>query len=480
METSMTLITWFAVALSLLLPWLAGALLLRRLWPDGTPGIWPLALGYGYWLALLVGALLLYPLSVLGLRVAFWLLMLGFALALGWAVRDRRPSGRETLQSLRSVWPRDARELGSRLLLVLLLGWLGLRFAVLALEVWWQPLYPWDAWTTWAVRARVWSELGRLAPFVAPEVWAGDGTGAVYTIEAWHYPALVSRLALWPTLAAGGWNETAANLPWLGAAIALALGFYGQARLWGASALTSLTALWGLISLPLLDTHVALAGYADLWLAGALGLSLMAFLQWTRTGDRRQLALCLALAATWPLLKLEGAVWLVLLVPAWMFVEARRRRIGLSLIATAVLSFGLAWLIGLRFEAPFIGLIEIGAEAIQLPFIGRFELGYHDSWGVFAQTLLGLENWHLLGYLLLAGLVAALWRVARGERTPWLLSGLALVLGSLMLLWGLFFLTDAHRWAEQGTSLGRLLLHFMPFYVFFLLTLWGRTSTTSA
>lgn len=480
METSMTLIAWFAVALSLLLPWLAGALLLRRLWPDGTPGVWPLALGYGYWAALLVGASLLYPLSILGLRVAFWLLMLGFALALGWAVRGLRPSGREAFQSLRSVWPRDARELGSRLLLVLLLGWIGLRFVVLALEVWWQPLYPWDAWTTWAVRARVWSELGRLVPFVAPEVWSSDGTGAVYTIAAWNYPALVSRLALWPTLAAGGWNETAANLPWLGAAIALALGFYGQARLWGASATASLAALWVLISLPLLDTHVALAGYADLWLAGALGLSLMAFMQWTRTGDRRQAALCLALAASWPLLKLEGAVWLVLLIPAWMLVEARRRRIGLSLIAAVVLGFGLAWVIGLRFEAPFIGLIEIGAEAIRLPFIGRFELGYHDSWGVFARAFLGLENWHLLGYLLVVGLVAALWRIARGERAPWLLSGLALVLGSLMLLWGLFFLTDAHRWAEQGTSLGRLLLHFVPFYVFFLLTLWGRASTTSA
>ncbi|MGQ9659154.1 MAG: hypothetical protein ACUVT0_03465 [Thermochromatium sp.] len=476
----MTSIAWFSVALSLLLPWLAGALLLRRLWLDGTLGVWPLALGYGYWVALLAGASLLKLLSILGLRVAFWLLVLGFALVLGWAVRGLRPPVLGGFLSLRSVWPRDARGLGMRLLFVLLLSWIGLRFGVLALEVWWQPLFPWDAWTTWAVRARVWSELGRLVPFVAPEVWAGDNTGAVYTIEAWHYPALVSLLALWPTLAISGWNETVANLPWLGAAVALALGFYGQARLWGASALASLVALWGLISLPLLDTHVALAGYADLWLAGALGLSLMAFLQWTRTGDKRQAALCLALAATWPLLKLEGAVWLVLPIVAWMSMTAHRRRIGLVVMTALILGVAIAWTIELRVEVPFIGLIEIGAEAIQLPFIGRFELGYHPTWGVFARMLLGLENWHLLGYLLLFGLGTALWRIARGERTPWLLSGVVLVLGSLLLLWGLFFLTGAYRWAEQGTSLGRLLLHFMPLYVFFLLTLWGRASTTSA
>ena len=74
----------------------------------------------------------------------------------------------------------------------------------------------------------------------------------------------------------------------------------------------------------------------------------------------------------------------------------------------------------------------------------------------------------------------AIWRVVRGERVSWLLSGLTLALCSLVLLWGLFFLTDAHRWAEQGTSLGRLLLHFMPFYVFFLLTLWVRDQNVSA
>lgn len=480
----MTLTAWFAVALSLLLPWLTGAVLVRRLWPSGTPGAWPLALGYGYWLALPAGALLLYPLSILGLHAAFWVLMLGFALVLGWSLRRWRPSGWEARWSPWRAWNPDPHVLGSHLLCVLLLGWIGLRFAVLALEVWWQPLYPWDAWTTWALRARVWSELGRLVPFVAPEVWARDGTGTVYTLEAWHYPSLVSRLALWPTLAAGGWNETAANLPWLGAAMALALGFYGQARLWGASASTSLVAVWMLISLPLLDTHVALAGYADLWLAGAIGLSLMAFLHWTRgeeaAGDWRQGILCLVLVATWPLFKQEGAAWLLLLVPALIVARTRWRALGLGSIMVLVLGFGLVWLVGVGFEALFIGRVEIGAGAVQLPFIGRFELGYHDSWGVFAQALLGLENWHLLGYLMLIGLVTALWRIARGERAPWLLSGSTLVLGSLVLLWGLFFLTDAHRWAEQGTSLGRLLLHFTPLYVFFLMTLWGRASTTSA
>ena len=35
-----------------------------------------------------------------------------------------------------------------------------IRYALLALEVSWQPLYPWDAWIQWATKARVWYERG--------------------------------------------------------------------------------------------------------------------------------------------------------------------------------------------------------------------------------------------------------------------------------------------------------------------------------
>ena len=84
-------------------------------------------------------------------------------------------------------------------------------------------LCPWDAWTTWTVRPRVWSELRQLLPFVDPQRWLADTTGSVYTIYAWTYPYTAPLLALWPTLAYGAWNETAANLPWLGAALAFGL-----------------------------------------------------------------------------------------------------------------------------------------------------------------------------------------------------------------------------------------------------------------
>ena len=383
---------WWRVGWALAIPWLAGALWVRVLWRDAPAGGWPLALGYGGLLGLLTVTLLLRAQTALGLPLDFigpTVVLALLAVAGGWRlwrrttfsvplsisprfepprrcapplliqggealshpfleVQDGKAAPRATVR-----WPQ--------ILFILLLAWLGVRFVGLALEVWWRPLYPWDAWSTWMIRSRVWSELGQLAPFVAPGRWLADATGSVYAIEAWTYPYTVSLLALWPTLAYGAWNETAANLPWLGCALALGLGFYGQTRLWGASALTALVFTWLLLSLPLLDTHVALAGYADLWLAAVFGLAVIAFFQWARNGDRRQGLLALLLALACPLVKLEGAVWWLLFIPA-LLAARLRGWLWLALVGV-VAALGLGWWLagGVAFGAPGLGEIRLDA-----------------------------------------------------------------------------------------------------------------------
>ena len=55
------------VGLALIVPWLAGTLWVRALWREAAPGVWPLALGYGYLLGLLAALLLLHVQAALGL-----------------------------------------------------------------------------------------------------------------------------------------------------------------------------------------------------------------------------------------------------------------------------------------------------------------------------------------------------------------------------------------------------------------------------
>ncbi|HRF43161.1 MAG TPA: hypothetical protein PLD30_02815 [Candidatus Competibacteraceae bacterium] len=455
------------VALALGIPWLAGSLWVRALWRDTSAGGWPLALGYGYFLGLLAAILLVRLQAMLGGPLNFTgpvlvLALLGLAGG-GLAWRKRAPSPPPLLPQEKMTLNRT----GQHVIFLLLLAWLGGRFFLLAQEVWLRPLYPWDAWTTWAVRARTWSELQQLVPFVSPERWLADGSGSVYTVHAWEYPDAVSLLALWPALAFGAWYEPVAHLPWLGAAVALSLGFYGQARLWGAAPLTALIFVWLLLSLPVLDTHVALAGYADLWLAAVFGLAVCALLQWARTGSRWQglLALLLALACPW--IKREGWVWALVLIPAAAVGWTPRRDwlwLAGGFLLVLILWFAAG---GVVFTVAGWGEVRLTPAVIQLPLLGRFELHYHDIWAPVARNLLILGNWHLLGYLLLIALLAGL---PRAVAEPWRLAGMVVTGSGLLMLFVLFFLTEAYLWAVEYTSINRVFLQFAPALLFWSMT----------
>lgn len=474
---------WWRVGLALGLPWLVGVLWLRILW-RGNPvaGGWPLLLGYGYVLGLLIITVLLRMQVVLGLPLNFIVIAAVLLLLARHALMNS-----SSPSAARSEWPdpsSNPRVFGKKalvqitdvrwqqILFGLLLILLAMRLTGLALEVWWRPLYPWDAWTTWAVQPRVWAELQQMRPFVDPQSWLTDTAGSAYTIEAWNYPKTVPLLALWPTLAFGGWNETAANLPWLGCLLALGLGFYGQARGWGASPLTALIFTWLLLSLPLLDTHVALAGYADLWMATVFSLAVIAFLQWARDGDRRQGLLALMLALAGPFIKLEGAVWLLLFVP--MLLAARLRGRPLWVISGSAMAIGVVWWLvgGTVFSIPGLGEFHLTPELIQMPYLGRFALGYRGSWNPVVMNFLVLANWHLFWYLALATLGVTLRLAIRRGLAGWERAEWVFVVTSLLALFVLFFMTDAQRWAEQYTSINRVFLDFVPAFLFCILTGW--------
>lgn len=488
-----------AVVLALGLPWLTAVLWLRLLFTDAPPnsptspnspeskiGRWPLLLGYGYIFGLLAATLLLRLQAALGLGLGWWLpmLVLGALAALAWrrgrrgAVAVEQPGS--TATGAGGFWPPPCPALdpttrprpwtlAAMAVLVLLIG---LRLLGLALELWWLPLFPWDAWTTWAVRAQVWTATADLVPFIAPEAWLTQPGAEAYSIPAWHYPLTVSLLATWPVLAFGGWHETVANLPWLGAALALVLALYGQARRWGASVLVALVFVWLLLSLPMLNTHIALAGYADLWLATTLGLGFFAFLHWARDGDRRQAVLAVTAILAGVLIKQEGLVWALLFLPA--AVAARVRGVWLAALAVVV-GLGVVAVLhgdGLVLQLPLLGPLVVRADLITLPLLGDFPLAHTGSWLPLLQHLLLLDNWHLLPVMLALTVMAAMVLVVRNPGAPAMRAGLVWVLATLAALFVLFFWTPASEWVRQGTSVNRILLQFAPAWLFWILTVW--------
>lgn len=472
--------------LAVSLPSLLGALLVGRLIAAGRVGRGPLIWGYGY---LLGHTLLASALGVQGVwfgTLAPWP-MLGLT-ALGTLLLLRRPfqsrgweSGLEVLSIARAKeWFFESPVKHG--LILFLWVWLGLRWISLAIEHGALGVYGFDAFSTWLYRARVWVEAQALVSFVPPEVWLADRSGEALALPAAHYPMLVSLIAAWPALVVGDWIEWTATIPWLGLWVALGLGLYGQARQWGVPALPALIGVWALLAAPLVGSQAAIAGYADLWLAAALGFSFMAFLQWARDRDARQGVLAVLCVVAVLSMKAEGLVWAALFVPAWVAgVLGWRGWLCLGLALAAVLA-GLAVTGGVAFTLPGVGLFELSLDRVASPMTGVFEFVAQDN--VLRPLLVHLfvfGTWHLLVGVWLATLLVCLISFFRQDRgllaQPWQRAALVWVLAAMAAFYLLFFWTSAAEWVRLGTSGNRIMLHFAPALVFWSLTIWHSLTT---
>lgn len=455
--------------LALLLPTAAGcAWLLPRVTPR-RPGTWPMWLGYGHVLGLLFTVVLLLLVDALGLHLSFPLVggLLLLVILTGWFVRSRA-SRSSTTETRYSPWPepRWLRLLGLLLLILLLV-----RFIGFALEIVWRPLFPWDAWMNWAPKAKVWFEHRSLVPFVSTGQWLQQTDPEVYTLGAWHYPPLVPLLQLWPALALDRWDESLINLPWLSGGLALGLGFYGQLRLLGAGFGYALLFTYLLLSLPILDAHIVLAGYAELWVVIFYLLATLALLRWFRERDPLQGLLALSLALALPLIKVPGLVWLLSFLPALAVLLLPLRWL---LAAGGMVLLLVLWFLvfGGQFELPGIGTVILTTEQIRVPYLIDTRLDYRPAvWAALGKHLGMYANWHLLGYLTPLALLWILLTRPR-DRAVWAIS--TLLATGLLALGLVFFFSYRADWIIDGTTTNRALLHVLPLVVI-LLALMSRT-----
>ena len=356
-----------ALTVGLMLPWLLGLALLFALgWPrqqGGTGGAAALRAGFGYCTGALLLTLWMRLLSVAG--IMFGWLSIGLPLALvtaalfAFARRTGRIAAFDARTVIDSLFRTPPLLRWQRLVWIGLLAWLALRFLLLAADIAWQPLYPWDAWVQWATKARVWYELGRIAPFARAEEWFAS-PGGVYFDAAPNYPATVPLLQVWSCIALGRWDDSAMNWPWLFLLIALTCAVYGALRGEGIAPLAALVGAYLVASLPLLDTHAALAGYADLPMATIYTLAALAFYRWAMRRHRLDAALALGLALCCPLIKIPGLVWALTLLPGVVVALMPRRGLNVVGIAYALGLFALLALartniviLGYRLHADF-------------------------------------------------------------------------------------------------------------------------------
>lgn len=421
-------------------------------WPRYAADRW-CALGGGWIVGaaacgMLVRALAAHSLAAVPVRVGCCAAIAG---ALCWAIAwwTRRP-----VAALPAPTPAVRR--GDRVWIALLLALLAWRGWILFDDVLLHPTLPWDAWAVWLGKAKTWVLVGRIEPSVSYEAWVGHPIAATRTGVAWMYPELIPWMAVW--MAAGThWIEPLIGLLWFGLGVAVLMLHYGQWRALGVRSLAACAGTYALGSMPLLDAHVALGGYADLWIAAVLSMGAHAWLRWSCLGERRQIGIVVIAMVLLPLLKLEGSVWSIILGLACLFrvlpshLRARRFLIGagaLLLIVIACVALGLPWIgVARRYldTGRFFDLGQIGVSAASL-----------------VSALWAQWNWNLLWF----ALPIALW----WNRKRWLQSRMTrrlvvFVALPFAVMLGLFLFTSAARYAQSYSAVNRLLLQITPLLV---------------
>lgn len=323
-----------------------------------------------------------------------------------------------------------------------LLGWLALRFALLLIEVLLRPLYPWDAWTQWGTKAKVWFELRSMSPFVAAGQWLQAPDASVYFDAAPHYPATVPLLQLWSALLIGRWDDALVNLPWWLTGVAFGLALYGALVQRGFAPLPALTGTWLVLSLPILNVHVALAGYADLAMASYFTLAVLATHRWIETRCWPDAALALLLAAACVTIKNPGKVWVLMLLPG--LIVALAPRYGFRIV-------------GAGFALAVLSVIVLARTQIRL--LGyTLQEEFRMPWSSLADAYLLFGNWNLLWYGVLATVLVGWRQVLAREIAPLTVTVAG---GVLFLLFGFAF-TNAGAWVEDQSTVNRATLHLAP------------------
>jgi hypothetical protein len=295
--------------IALALPVLLGGLWLSPFVPAQSAGRTALVWGNGTLIGLLLIPQLMLGLDALDIPLTFTSTasLVGALIALALVVRLFK--GKHAQFSHSSVLYYSALPASHKALFNFLLLLIFLRVATLGLEVLWRPLFPWDATMHWATKSRVWYEYHSMVPFVMNWEWLELGGKGVFTDAHADYPATVPLLQVWMSLTLGQWNPSLMNLPWLLCLIALGTAFYGQLRVSGVGPLIAMAFSYLLLSMPLLNIHVALAGYADLFLGAAYCAGLMAWHAWAKTKQQWQAVLALFFAISCALISVGGDVY---------------------------------------------------------------------------------------------------------------------------------------------------------------------------
>jgi len=322
------------------------------------------------------------------------------------------------------------------------------------------PLVPWDSWNGWVAKAKIWFYHGINEPLIGRIGWLK--VESMFTNSTVDYPDGLPLLYLFNS-GNFGWDETQLNALYPAMFMAFLLGFYGNIKLLTHSKNLAWVGTVMLITIPLIITHVTLAGYADIWVAEYLALTIFSAQHSLSKLTIKSLILVVIFASAMILFKLESWVWLAIFFIALslaLISKVKRQWIYVSIVLFVIIMYFTG---GLSITLP-IGEIVFKPSLIKIPGLGSFSLSYVDTTAVWLDALFYSKNWNLLWYTIPFVVYFA---TKLKDKTLVILPGLFMVFASLFIFI-LFYFTYASIFANDFTSSNRIVLQIVPVYIYLI------------
>lgn len=323
-----------------------------------------------------------------------------------------------------------------------------------------REVFSWDAFTTWVFRAKAWVLSGSFSNFSHTPHWLVHGDNGGYAIYANHYPLFTSLAIAFLSSLTNEWEPMAINAAWGAAYCSIACLTYGVLKVIDLTPIAALMGTLALISMPLVNSHAALVGYADLWIAVTSGIGLSLLLAWSLKKDLNALLLGFLLLAIGSQVKHEGWVWLIVgVIFIGILSLLTRRFFYLSVISTAISAIVVVFAINTTSQGAMT-LFDVSSETYNFGEIGIIKLRPYNPLPNYLDAIFFQPNFHLLGSLYLVALAAITILLKKDSLPFWLLSILLIAVQGVI-----FGLSNYSEFAEIGTAINRILLQVLPVFV---------------
>ncbi len=473
-------ISYTGLLTAIFLPWITGAIWLRYFFRHSKNWNWPFILGYGNLVGIFFTTLIIRFWDAVGVQLSFFTLA-GVIAIITLAGYLALLQSKNITPSANTLSAEDsAPHRWQKIIISLLFALIIIRYGTILLEIIWRPLYSWDAWMNWTIKAKTWVLTGGISDYISPNAWLSQPENLnAYTLgnlKAWKYPETVPLIQYWTASGIGHWNESLINLPWLTCAISLGMAFYGQARLQHMSALSATIGVYLVMNLPYINVHTALAGYADLWLMATFSMSAFSLANWQTTHDRQHLYIAIILAILCSQLKLPGIIFTAILILALLIYSIKNAKLLVTSSAFIAILVAIIITTGIDIDIAGFGKLVINSENISIPTFGDYSIKYYSTWDAIKRTLFSSSNWNILFSAVAIIIISRIFLYDRIHRPTLILT---ILIEVTVLYFFLFFFTDYHYVALDQTTLNRVIVYTIPIILWYLIQLsqnaaWGN------